>query len=172
MIKKTLALLMVLVMFGAMSWVLDARQGPGDMMKRMRMGIRLAEKNLFPAKVLLRMKDRIPLTEDQVQQIEKMRMSVDEYIVRANADIKVQDMRLDSYLKGDKINRSEVEKMVRNIAKMKTDLHVAHINHLLDLRDLLSEEQIKKIEEVKTQMRHRFMERRAERRKRRPHKEL
>lgn len=172
MIKKTLALLMVLMMIIGMSSQLDARQGGGDMMKRMRMGIRMAEKNLFHAGLLLRMKDRIPLSEDQVQQIEKIQLAFKEYTIKADADIKVQEMKLESYLKGQAIKRAAVEKMVRSIAGLKTELHLAHINHLLDLRDLLSDEQIKKIEEIKEEMRHRFMERRDERLMRRPGKKM
>lgn len=160
MIRKTLVVLIALFMLVSTMSFLDARQGPDrrDMMKRGRFGVRMAERNMFPSHVLLKMKDKIQLTEDQVAKIEGMERTFEEYRIRAGADIDIMELKLRDYLKGDKVKRSEVEKLVRKVSGLKTDMQVAHINHLLDLKELLTPEQITKIEDVKKNMRKHMME--------------
>lgn len=170
MIKRTLVVLMALFMLVSYSF-LDAQKGPerGDMMKRGRDGMRMAERNMFPAHILLKMKDKIQLTDQQVQKIEKLKADFEEYRIRAGADIDVLELKLGDYLKKENIKRAEVEKMVRKVSDLKTEMQIAQINHLLDLKELLTPEQIKKIEEAKMNMRKhmmedRFKERREQRR--------
>ena len=174
MIRKTLVVLIALFMLVSSASFLDARQGPdrGDMMRRGRSGVRMAERNMFPAQILLKMKDKIQLTDAQVAKIEDLKRTFEEYRIRAGADIDIMELKLKDYLKGDKVKRSEVEKLIRKVSGLKTDMHVAHINHLLDLKELLTPEQITKIEEVKKNMRKHMMEDRFRHRRerRRPKK--
>jgi hypothetical protein len=53
-----------------------------------------------------------------------------------------------------------MEKMIRDIAKMRTDLQVDRLNYLLDLKSLLTPEQITKIEELKKEKRRHWMRQR------------
>ncbi len=174
MIRKTLVVLIALFMLVSSVSFLDARQGfdRGDMMKRGRFGMGMAERNMYPAHILLKMKDKIELSEKQVAKIEALKRSLDENGIRAEADIKLMELKLKNYLKSDSIKRSELEKLIRNVSGLKTDMHVAHINYLLDLKELLSAEQIAKIEEAKKNMRKHMMEDRFEHRgeRRRPQK--
>ncbi len=160
MIRKTLVLLMALFILVSSISFLDARQGQerGEMMKHARFGIRMAERNMYPAEIILRMKDKIELTEKQIGKIEELKRSFAEYVIKAEADVKIMELKLGDYLKQDKVNRAEVEKLIRNVSGLKTDLHVAHINNLLDLKELLSSEQIAKIEEAKKNMRKHMIE--------------
>ena len=76
------------------------------------------------------------------------------------------EVKFDAYLKIEKINRKKVEKMIRDIASFKTDMFVDRINFLLDLRSLLTPEQIKKLEELKGQFRRGVERRMREKRSR------
>ena len=130
----------------------NRRQGV-DMMKHSRFGIRMAEKNLFPAKMVLKFKDKLALTEKQVNALESMQQSVQEATIRAKAETKIQELKLQSYLKQNKINRKKMEKMIRSIAAMKTNMKIDHMNYLLDVKAVLTAEQVKKIEEFKKRRR-------------------
>ena len=162
MIKKvTIFLIAVLLVISTLNAVVYSPK----MTKHMRYGLYMAEKNLFSGRLLLRMKDDIGLTEDQVAKIEKLGEMHHESLIKRNADIKVLELKFNSYLKEEKVNRAKLEKMIREIAILRTDLQVEQINHLLDLRELLTTEQLAKIDELKKKMRRRRMDRRKEWRK-------
>ena len=148
------------------SLILSAKFRSPDMMKHMRFGIRMAEKNLFSPRVLLRAKDEIGLTADQVAKIEKLHLAYQESSIRGKSEVNVLQIKFDAYLKNDKINRAKVEKMIRDISKLRTDMHVDHINFLLDIRSILTPEQIKKLEELKKKFRHGVAKRMREKRAR------
>jgi Spy/CpxP family protein refolding chaperone len=164
MIKKATIFVMSALLLISFSSLLEAKAGAPGMLKHMKQGIRMAEKNLFPAQILLKLKEKVGLTKDQVRTIEKMRDAHQESTIRRTADIKILELKIGSYMEKEKINRGKLEKMLREVAAMKTDLTIANINYLLDLRDLLTPEQIKKIESIKSEMKQRRMERRLHRR--------
>jgi len=151
MIKKTTIFVMSVLLLVSFSSLLEAKAGNPDMLKHMRQGVRMAERNLFPAGILLKLKERINLSKDQVRTIEKMRDAHQESAIRRAADIKVLELKVASYMGKENINRGKLEKMLRQVAAMKTDLTIANINYLLDLRDLLTPDQIKKIESIRNE---------------------
>ena len=155
-----LTLLAAGLIFISANFTADAAVMSPDMMRHAGFKIRMAEKNLFPGHMLIKFKDEIGLTEDQLSKIEKMQNLFQEAGIRKKADIKVLELKLHSYLKAEQINRKKMEKMIRDIAKMKTDLQVDRLNYLLDLKSLLTPEQIAKIEELKKERRRHWMRQR------------
>jgi Spy/CpxP family protein refolding chaperone len=166
MTKKLILLFAAVLMVASVN--LSAQgQGVGgkrDTMRHTRFGIRMAENNLFPAHMLLRFKDEIGLDDAQVGKIEKMQEIYRESAIRSQADVKVKNMKLQSYLKSDQINRKKLETMIRDIAKLKTDMQIDRMNYLLDVKNILTKEQIAKIEEFKKTRREQRMKKRLERR--------
>jgi Spy/CpxP family protein refolding chaperone len=132
-------------------------------MKHARFGIRMAERNLFPAHMLLKFKDEIGLTRDQVNTFEKMREQFMEYAIKQRADLKIKEMKFHSFLKEEKVNRKKMEKMIREIAGMKTDMQISHMNYLLDIKEVLTPEQIQQIEKFKKERRHKRLKERRHR---------
>lgn len=160
MIKKvTILVLAGLVLTGA-----NLLAGPAgkdrDLMKHARFGIHMAEKNLFHGWMLLKFKEEIGLTREQVSQIENMQELFQEATIRKQADIKVDELKLQSYLEKEKLNRKEMEKMIRQIAKLRTELQIDHMNYLLDLKEVLTPDQLAAIESLKKEKRHHLMEKR------------
>jgi hypothetical protein len=92
-----------------------------------------------------------------------MMLANDEAAIRRGSDIKVLELKFASLLKNNRIDRREMEKMAREIGKLKTDLQVDHLNYLLDVRDTLTPEQIQKIEKFKKEMFERIRENRPDR---------
>ena len=157
MSKKVIILIIAGFVLTSSYFMLESAPMERKMMRHARFGIMMAEKNLFPANLLLRVKDEIGLTQEQTNKIEKMEGIYQESAIRKQADIKIQELKFHSYLRGDQIDRSKMEKMIRTIAKMRTDSIIDHINFLLDLRDTLTPEQIAKIEDIKKQRMHKMM---------------
>ena len=160
MTKKVSILIAAVLIFVSMN--LQARAGARDrdLMKHARFGIHMAEKNLFPGPMLLNFKDEISLTAEQVSKIEEMTDLFQETAIKKEADIKIKELKVRSYLTEDQIDRKKLESMIREIARMRTDMQVDHMNHLLDLRDLLTPEQMAKIESLKKERIHQRMKKR------------
>ncbi len=160
MTKKVSILITAVLIFVSMN--LQARAGARDrdLMKHARFGIHMAEKNLFPGPMLLNFKDEISLTAEQVSKIEEMTDLFQEAVIKKQADIKIKELKVRSYLSEKQIDRKKLETMIREIARMRTDMQVDHMNHLLDLRDLLTPEQMAKIESLKKERIHQRMKKR------------
>lgn len=149
MSKKIIIVMITGLILAAVHFTLGAQMMPQKMMEHGRFGIMLVDKNLFPAPMLLMHKNDIGLTAEQVTKIEKMQNEQMEIFIKKQAEINVKELKLSTYLKETKIDRGKLESMILEMGKMRTDLQVQHINHLLDLRDLLTAEQLKKLETFK-----------------------
>lgn len=167
MTKKVTILIAAVLMLISMNLMAERGSRGRDMVKHARFGIHMAEKNLFPGSMLLKFKDEIGLTAEQVKKIEKMTELFQEAAIRKQADIKVKGLKVRSYLKEEQVDRKKMEIMIREIANMRTDLQVDHMNYLLDLKDLLTPEQIAKIESLKKERIHKRMKKRKYLRERR-----
>jgi len=151
--KKIFFLLIMFLLLGSLAQAQDGKRLPPNMLNSMRFGLYMAENNLFEARFILRLKTEIGLTSQQEVKIENMMLAYEESAIRRGSDIKVLELKFASLLKGNRIDRREMEKMVRATAQMKTDLQVGHLNYLLDVRDTLSAEQIQKLEKMKEKFR-------------------
>lgn len=147
--KKTIFFLILLVMLSNTIQAQAEKKPWPHMLNNLRFGLYMAENNLFEARFILHLKDEIGLTPAQEQKIENMMLANEEAAIRRGSDIKVLELKFASLLKNNRIDRSEMEKMAREMGKLKTDLQVDHLNYLLDVRDTLTPEQIQKIEKLK-----------------------
>jgi len=129
--------------------------GSGYISKHMRQGVGMAENNMYSGQLLLKMKTELGLTPDQEKKIEQMSLDFQESVIKRMADTKVLELKLANYLQGDKINKKDIEKMIKNISMMKADMQIDRIFHLLDVKSVLTPEQIKKAEELKKNFRRR-----------------
>ena len=129
----------------------------------MRMGLRMVEHNLFPPRMLLRMSERIGLTKEQEKKIRSMDLAHKERVVRQQAELRVQILKLANVLNESKVSRKSVDSMIRSISMARAEIQSARINHLLDVRDLLSAEQMEKIEQFKKRLRQRMWRDRSRR---------
>jgi Spy/CpxP family protein refolding chaperone len=151
--KKIIFLLVMILMLGMLTQAQDGKRLRPNLLNNLRFGLYMAENNLFEARFLLHLKSEIGLTPQQEKKIEDMMLAYEENAIRRGSDVKVMELKFASLLKGNRIDRREMEKLAREIGKMKTDLQVGHLNYLLDVRDTLTPEQIQKLEKMKDQFR-------------------
>jgi Spy/CpxP family protein refolding chaperone len=160
--KKLTVLILVFVLVLASGAFLQGVMRSPDMLRHMGFGLHMAERNLFPCVILLQMKDEIGLTKEQVDKIEKIQGTIQENSIKRQADIKILELKLANSLQADKADRAQIEKSIRDISKLRTDMQIEHINHLLNIRDVLTPDQVKKIEELKKNFRSNRMENRRD----------
>lgn len=151
--KKIIFLLVMVFLLGTLSQAQEGKRMRPNVLNSMRFGLYMAENNLFEARFILHLKTEIGLTPQQEQKVENMMLAYEENAIRRGSDVKVLELKFASLLKPNRIDRREMEKMVREIARMKTDLQVGHLNYLLDVRDTLTPEQIQKLEKMKEKFR-------------------
>lgn len=164
MSKKTVSFLILLILLSAAAAAQTDKRSWPTMLSNLRFGLYMAENNLFEARFILRLKNEIGLTAAQEQKIENLMLSHEETVIRRSSDIKVLELKFASLLKGNRIDRREMEKMVRETSQLKTDLQVDHLNYLLDLRDTLTPEQVRKMEKMKKEIPERIRNKMRERR--------
>lgn len=146
--KKTLLVLTLVLSVSITGTFLQAVPR-SYLQKHMQFGNNIALKNLFAGKFLLRLKDQIGLTSEQVAKIEKMNLSFQESVIKSTADLKLMELKLAGYIKSDKIVRKQAENMLRETAKIKTRMQINKLNYMLDLKDLLTPAQRVKVESLK-----------------------
>jgi Spy/CpxP family protein refolding chaperone len=108
----------------------------------------LAESNLFEARFILEVKDQLNLSKKQEEKIENLMLEHETSVIQLSAEIKVKELQFATYLKSGKMERKQVEKFIREISKEKADVIIHHLNHLLDIRAVLSADQLKKLVEL------------------------
>jgi Spy/CpxP family protein refolding chaperone len=156
--KRIVFLLVAVLLLGGIAQAQDGERLRPNMLNGLRFGLYMAENNLFEARMILHMKGEIGLTAQQEQKIEDMMLAYEENAIRRGSDLKVLELKFASLLKGNRIDRREMEKQARQIGAMRTDLQVGHLNYLLDVRDTLTAEQVQKLEKLKEKFRSRLMD--------------
>lgn len=129
------------------------------LLQHLKFGLQMIENNLFEARMILRFKAEIGLNAEQVKKIEDMMLAQEEQGIRRDADIKVLEVKFAALMREPKVNRKEMEKMLRQLGQLRTDLQVDHMNYLLDVRGTLTAEQIAKLDGFKRKFRDGMRER-------------
>jgi len=111
----------------------------------------LTDNNLFDGRMLLKIKDKIGLTGKQEEKIENLMLEHEAFSIRNSGEIKIKELRFTVYLKAGKTDRKEMEMYIREISKIKTNLIVHYLNYLLDVRDVLTSQQLETLKQIKEQ---------------------
>ena len=110
------------------------------------------QQNLFDGRFVLNFKESIQLSTIQGKQIEKQMILFEESSISRCAEIKIWELHLASYIRSEKIDRNEVEKLIREINKNRTTLSIAYLNYLLDIKSILTAAQIDRLKQIKNQL--------------------
>jgi Spy/CpxP family protein refolding chaperone len=113
----------------------------------------LAESNLYDGRWLLEKKDKIGLTGEQQEKIEDLMLVHEAFSIRNSGEIKIKELRFAAYLKTGNMDRKQMEQHIREISREKTALIVNYANYLLDVRNILTPQQLKTLEHLKEQKR-------------------
>jgi Spy/CpxP family protein refolding chaperone len=124
------------------------KKAPDYFAWQLRHGFQRANKNLFDAQFILKMGEQIKLSTKQAEKIESIMFAYQEFSIRISAEVKIRELRFTSYLGKDKPDKKQMAGHIREIGKQKTDWVVAYINYLLDLRGVLTGEQLNVLSEL------------------------
>jgi len=105
----------------------------------------LIDQNLIDGRLILRFKDQLKLTGNQIQKIEKLMLAFEEEYISRWAEIKIKEIHLATYIKSDQIVREKIEKTIREINSERIEISIKYLNYLLDIKILLTPEQREKL---------------------------
>ncbi|MCI0470515.1 MAG: hypothetical protein L0Y73_02540 [Candidatus Aminicenantes bacterium] len=111
-----------------------------------------AQKDLFDARLILEAKEKVGLTKEQQRKIENKMLEFEEASIKQWAEIKVLELRFASHVKSEKVDRKEIEKVVREISARKTECILKYMNYLLDIKGILTPEQLRKMKALRKRM--------------------
>ncbi len=124
-----------------------------DSSKYKKWSASLAEKDLFCGRTVLKYKEELGLSREQIKKIENLMLAHEEQSIRAGAEVKIGGLRFATYVKSEKVDRKEIEKLIRELSQKKTACMIEYMNYLLDVRETLTEEQLRKIKSLREKYR-------------------
>ena len=100
------------------------------------------------------MKERLNLTEEQENKIENLRLSHEEAMIKLKADLELKELEMRKIRSSDKLSRSEIVRITKEISAIKDEMALARVNHQMDVYDNLDANQKKIWMETQDQIGH------------------
>jgi Spy/CpxP family protein refolding chaperone len=98
--------------------------------------------------LLLRNREKVGLSDEQVKKLEQLRTDFEKETIRKEADIRVAEIDLDNLLKAATPDMDKIEGKIREIERLRADLRIARIRAIEKGKALLSADQRKKLHEL------------------------
>jgi len=113
--------------------------------------ISFEDAQLYDGRLILDLAEKLNLTSSQEEKIEALMLTHESFSIRNSAEIKIKELRLLGFIASAKspLNRKELEQSIREISQVKTDLIVHYMNYLIDVRSILTSQQLRKLNLMK-----------------------
>ena len=98
--------------------------------------------------LLLRNREKIGLSDDQVKKLEQLRSDFEKETIRNEADIRVAEIDLNNLLQAPSADMPKIEVKIREIERLRADLRIARIRAIDKGKALLSADQRKRLQEL------------------------
>ena len=98
--------------------------------------------------LLLRNREKLGLSDDQVKKLEQLRSDFEKETIRNEADIRVAEIDLNNLLQAQSAELAKIEAKIRDIERLRADLRIARIRTIEKGKALLTAEQRKKLQEL------------------------
>ncbi len=95
--------------------------------------------------LMLRHRDELGLSPDQVQSLERLRADFQREAIRREADLRIAEMDVATLIERDPVDLGQVEVKVREIERLRADLRLARIRTIEQGKAQLSPEQRQKL---------------------------
>ena len=114
---------------------------------RERFGARDAHEDRPMISLILKYKDHLRLTGEQVRKLEQLRDNYQRQSIRTEADIRIVDLDLAALLDKPNVEVPKVEQKIREVEKLRADLRIARVRAVEQAKAVLTAEQRKKFYE-------------------------
>jgi Spy/CpxP family protein refolding chaperone len=104
-----------------------------------------------PISLMLRNRERLGLSADQVKQLEQLRNEFAKESIRSEANLRIAEMDLTSLIEAQSVDMTRVEAKIREIERIRADLRIARIRSIEKGKAQLSAEQRRKLQELQAE---------------------
>ena len=104
-----------------------------------------------PISLMLRNRERLGLTADQVKYLEQLRNDFAKESIRSEANLRIAELDLTSLLETQPVDMARVEAKIRDIERIRSDLRIARVRSIEKGKAQLSAEQRRKLQELQAQ---------------------
>jgi hypothetical protein len=115
---------------------------------RERFGARDSREDRPMISLILKYKDYLRLTGEQVTKLEQLRDNYQRQSIRTEADTRIIDLDIAALLDKPNIEVPKVEQKIREVEKLKADLRIARVRAVEQAKALLTAEQRKRFYET------------------------
>jgi Spy/CpxP family protein refolding chaperone len=115
---------------------------------RERFGTRDAREERPTISLILKNKDHLRLSADQVKKLEQQRDQYQRQSIRSDAELRILELDLADLLDKPNVDVSKVEQKIREIEKLRADLRIARVRAVEQAKAVLTAEQRKKFYET------------------------
>jgi hypothetical protein len=101
-----------------------------------------------PISLMLRNRERLGLTAEQVKHLEQVRNDFAKESIRNEASLRIAELDLASLLEAQPVDMPRVEAKIRDIERIRADLRIARVRSIEKGKAHLSAEQRRKLQEL------------------------
>ena len=101
-----------------------------------------------PISLMLRNRERLGLTVDQVKHLEQLRNDFAKESIRSEANLRIAELDLTSLLEAQPVDMARVEAKIREIERIRADLRIARVRSIEKGKAQLSADQRRKLQEL------------------------
>jgi hypothetical protein len=101
-----------------------------------------------PISLMLRNRERLGLSADQVKHLEQLRNDFAKESIRSEANLRIAEMDLTSLLEAQAVDMAQVEAKIRDIERIRGDLRIARVRSIEKGKAQLSADQRRKLQEL------------------------
>jgi Spy/CpxP family protein refolding chaperone len=98
--------------------------------------------------MIIRNREKLDLTSEQVKNLERLRKDFEKQSIRKDADIRVAKLDLHALLDAQPVDMTEVEAKVREIERLRADLRFGRIRAAQEAKEQLTVEQRQKLDQL------------------------
>lgn len=114
---------------------------------RDRFGARDAREERPVISLILKYKDYLRLSGEQVKKLEQLRDNYQRQSIRTEADVRILDLDIATMLDQPNVDAPKVEQKIREAEKLRADLRIARVRAIEQAKAVLTAEQRKKFYE-------------------------
>lgn len=97
---------------------------------------------------MMKIAKKVGLSEDQMMKMRDVMMNMKRQKIKLRSEAELAKLDLKSMMMQDQVDMAAVEQKVKDISKIKADMHFAWINAIMEMKSSLTDEQRKKIKSM------------------------
>ena len=145
---KLIAIVVIMTFASSFSYAMMCSKCSGMMGDKQSKSKSLDEKIYYKAKMMMKNKEELGLSESQVDQIKKLKMETKNNVIRKDAEIDILAIDIKSELWEDKIDTAKTDPLIDKKYNLKKEKTKMLVSALAQLKAILTEDQLEKLKAI------------------------